>query len=63
MKATGLDLQIGEKVTWTVGRVVSKGCYLEDTKNGMSTVITHFIGGVPCNREVEVVKSILKLDI
>lgn len=51
-------LEIGQKVKWTVGIVESVGVVYED-KGEMVTVITHYIGGIRSNREVEVLKSLL----
>lgn len=58
-----IDFQVGDKVTWKVGKVVSRGCFLEHNENGNCTVITHLVAGRVDNREVEVVKDLLKLDI
>ena len=52
------NFEIGQKVEWTVGIVKSIGVALED-KDEVVTVITHYIGGVRSNREVEVLKSLL----
>lgn len=32
-----IDFQVGDKVTWKVGKVVSRGCFLEH--NEMVTVL------------------------
>ena len=58
-----MEFLIGEKVTWKVGKIISKGCFLEDNENGTCSVITHFIGGQPANRQIDVNKELLKLDI
>ena len=58
-----LELRVGEKVTWTVGKIVSRGCFLERMDDGTCIIITHFVGGMPCNRECRVIESILTLDI
>ena len=47
------EFLIGDKVSWKVGRVESKGVFLEDDGKKAS-VVTHFIGGQIANREVEV---------
>lgn len=60
---TSIDFQVGDMVTWTVGRIVSVGCFLEDKGNGMCSVITHFVAGQISNREVAVDKKLLKLNI
>jgi len=58
---TNIDFQIGDKVTWTVGRITSTGCFLEDKGNGMCSIITHFVAGQISHREVDVDKKLLKL--
>ena len=53
-------MQIGDKVVWTVGKVESKGVFLESYEDGYSLVITHFVGGQIGNREVRVMTALLK---
>lgn len=50
--------EIGDKISWTVGRVISKGVYLEDDGE-FATVVTHFIGGQIAHREVKVELNLL----
>lgn len=56
-------LRIGEKVTWTVGKVVSVGVVLDDEIEGDKTVnvLTHNIGGITSHREIAVERELLKL--
>tara|TARA_R110002020_G_scaffold392352_4_gene602630 strand:+ start:897 stop:1085 length:189 start_codon:yes stop_codon:yes gene_type:complete len=61
--ALNLDFQIGEKVVWTVGKIKTTGCFLEDNNDGTCDVVTHYVNGRLSNRIITVQKSILKLDI
>jgi len=47
-------MEIGDKVIWKVGKVESKGVFIENKEDETSTVITHFIGGMIANREIVV---------
>jgi hypothetical protein len=58
-----LDFQIGEKVKWTVGKIKTIGCFLEDNKDGTCEIVTHTVNSMPSSRIITVKKSILKLDI
>lgn len=51
--------EIGQKVRWTVGKIESEGVVL-DSREDMTTVITHKVAGRISNSEVEVVTEILK---
>jgi len=56
------ELKIGQKVEWTIGNVKSEGAVLE-CKGEFTEVMTHYIGGVRSNREVEVLTELLiKID-
>ena len=52
--------EIGAKVEWKVGEVYSQGVVLEDTGEGDITIITHLVAGRIDNREVQVVREIVK---
>jgi hypothetical protein len=58
-----LDFQIGEKVSWTVGRIRTTGCFLADNEDGTCEIVTHTVNSMPSNRIITVKKSILKLCI
>lgn len=51
-------LEIGQKVEWTVGKVKSQGAVLE-CRGELTEIMTHYIGGVRSNREVEVLTELL----
>lgn len=56
------ELEIGQKVEWTVGSVKSEGAVLE-CKGEFTEVMTHYIGRVRSNREIEVLTELLiKID-
>lgn len=59
----GLDFQIGDKVIWTVGKIVCSGYYLDDNLDNTSNIMPHKIDGVVNNQIIPVIKKILKLDI
>lgn len=52
-------MEIGDKIVWTVGKVESKGVFIENNEDETSTVITHFIGGQIASREVRVNSTLL----
>lgn len=57
-----MNLEIGQKVKWTVGNVESEGVVFE-CKGEFTEVMTHYIGGVRSNREIEVLTELLiKID-
>jgi len=58
------NFQIGEKVRWTVGKIESTGCFLDESTDGLCNIVTHTVNGRPTNGLiVQVLKSRLRLDI
>ncbi len=52
--------EIGEKVTWNVGKFCMIGCILEELQNDKYSIITHSKNGLRCNQLVEINKKLLK---
>lgn len=50
--------EIGEKVTWQVGNIISSGAVLEDLGDKLN-VITHYIGGKRAILEITIFKNVL----
>lgn len=54
-----MEFIIGDKVSWTTGKALNKGVFIETQDDEFSLVVTHFNGDTPYVSELKVLTKIL----